>query len=748
MKGPTSSGQLKASLGLILTCLPWLALLAYLASVSWFLTDDAFISFRYVRNLLEGHGLVFNPGERVEGYSNFLWVLELAAVWWALGVAPEDAAPWLSVAFTAGTVGALAWWVYRLPSLRNRGLVGWMALGLVCSSATFAVWTSGGALETRQFTFFIVLTVVCLSLYRDRRAGLLAVSLSLAGAALTRPEGPLIAVCCFGWFFVQRMADTKRMRVGWRELAYLAAPFVILVAAHFLYRYAYYGEWLPNTYYAKHVRPWYESGFRYLWAAALETGLYLLIPLAWVALRHRWRETRDGIHALVLLLIAVHMAYVMRIGGDHFEYRPLDFYWPLLALPAAEGIACIGSRIAAFDRRRIPLRLWWPGARTCALILFIPVIFYCGAVQAVLLFEGARIDERIVHLHIELDEGNAGWLLAAPGMPALVAVSNDLRHQSAVQGVGSRFTEHREFANGELQMWQSYENMKRGVIPDDALMVGRSIGIRFYHLPDLKVIDTFGLTDATVARNPVKTPNHQRNMAHDRHPPPGYLEQRGVNLTVHPAASSEARALGRGQYAVKVGPGLWMPFDSDDREWVAASFAGHDIADGDRSALQVMSMGDYQVLAHFEDDFDGWLLEGEAVTNQGQYERYKDQKPISGNGGRGFLTSYHPDKGDRTTGQALSPTFTAESDQYLVFLIAGGAGYGVGLRLLADGDEAASWRGQDTERFKWVIYPLGEVAGQRLQLELFDDETGGWGHIMLDHVMLARRQFEKQSEKP
>ena len=37
-------------------------------SVAWFLCDDAFISFRYARNLLEGHGLVFNPGEFVEGY--------------------------------------------------------------------------------------------------------------------------------------------------------------------------------------------------------------------------------------------------------------------------------------------------------------------------------------------------------------------------------------------------------------------------------------------------------------------------------------------------------------------------------------------------------------------------------------------------------------------------------------------------------------------------------------------------------
>ena len=240
----------------ILLHLPWLALLAWFSSVAWFLCDDAFISFRYARNLLEGHGLVFNPGEYVEGYSNFLWVLELAAIWGLSGVAPERAAPWLSVAFTAGTIAAMMWWIARLPLLRHRRLVGWMALGLVCASATFAVWTSGGGLETRQFTFFIVLAVMCLSLYRDRHRGLLAASLSLAAAALTRPEGPLLAALCFGWFVIQRMADTGRLNPDWRRLICLAAPVVVLVG--------------------------------------------------------------------------VHMAYVMRIGGDHFEYRPLDFYWPLL----------------------------------------------------------------------------------------------------------------------------------------------------------------------------------------------------------------------------------------------------------------------------------------------------------------------------------------------------------------------------------------------------------------------------------
>ena len=107
--------------------LPWFVLLGWLAEVSWFLTDDAFISFRYVRNLLEGYGLVFNRGERVEGYSNFLWVLELALLWDVFGLRPEHAAPWLSVAFTVGTVAAMLWWVARLPALQHRFLVGWMA---------------------------------------------------------------------------------------------------------------------------------------------------------------------------------------------------------------------------------------------------------------------------------------------------------------------------------------------------------------------------------------------------------------------------------------------------------------------------------------------------------------------------------------------------------------------------------------------------------------------------------------------
>ena len=357
------------------------------------------------------------------------------------------------------------------------------------------------------------------------------------------------------------------------------------------------------------MRPWYESGFRYLQAAALETGLYLLIPLSFAALRERLREYRDGTYALALLLVGAHVAYVLRVGGDHFEYRPLDFYWPLLALPAAAGIVHLGSRIACRLRplRRLP-RL--PAPSACALVLFVPVLFYCNAFQGALLFAAAKIDERILQTHVELDDANAGWLMAAPGMPMLTAGAGDLSRSLIRQTVAIRFVEHREFANQRLRMWKPYENMDRGVIPGDALTVAGGIGIRSYYLPDLKVIDFYGLTDATVARNPVEAPNHERRMAHDRRPPVGYLEERGVNFTIRPPATSVDRALSRAKYALKIGPDLWMPFDSPYRRWVNDRFAGRDLRVRGRD-YEARLVGDRRPV--IRSDWDVYLIENSLI---------------------------------------------------------------------------------------------------------------------------------------
>ena len=436
-----------------LLSVPWLLLLAWLTSVAWFLTDDAFISFRYVRNLLEGHGLVFNPGEYVEGYTNFLWVLELAALWGLFGVRPEHAANWLSVAYTGGTLAALWWWLARAPTRHDRGFLAWLVLGLLGSSATFAVWTSGGGLETRQFTCFLVVAVVCLAVHRHQRWGLLAASLSLAAAALTRPEGLLLATCCFGWFVVQRLLTTRCSpgrdeglaatlatvvrRLDWRRADLLGRALrhlghgALPVALRLLWGVA-----------AQHLlRQAYPAVVRVRLSPSVGRGARDRAVPATAADRS-WRYERTVAPGTVMgrmrwccSVSASIMYYLLRIGGAHFEYRPLDFYWPLLALPVAEGLAHLGARVAA-GFRRVRWRSWRLGARAWTVALFVPVLCYASALQGALLLEGAKIDEPICReWHIELDEQNAGWLLTVPGMPALVAISNDLRQRVCIRSI-------------------------------------------------------------------------------------------------------------------------------------------------------------------------------------------------------------------------------------------------------------------------------------------------------------------------
>ena len=721
---------------LVLCLAPWVALLAWHASLSWFLTDDAFISFRYVRNLLEGHGLVFNPGEYVEGYSNFLWVLELAALWGLFGLRPEQAAPWLSVAYTVGTLAVVLWWAARAPGLPRRRLAAWMAMGLLCSSATFAAWTSGGGLETRQFTFFVVLAVVCLLLYGRDWRGLMAASLALAATAYTRPEGPLIAACCFAWHAAATAASGER----WdrRQLVCLVGPFVTLVAAHFLFRYAYYGEWLPNTYYAKHVRPWYEAGFKYFWAAALQTGLYLLLPLALAALWRAWRSRRDFAHALPLLCVAAHMTYVLRIGGDHFEYRPLDFYWPLLAVPAAHGILGLADslgRVTAIARRRQDGR-----ARGMAIALFLPVLFYCTVVQNALLY-GRTLNLSFANSPFVATVTGLS-LTMAPGTQALFATTVDLLDQLEQHFIGLNAIHHRDYAAPRIRDWSPFERFSREAIPSDAVAGIPTTGIPSFYMPSLRVVDTLGLTDAVIARNPTTRPNQHRVMAHDRDPPPGYLERRNVNFKPQPLAGSARLALARARYAVPVGPGLWMPFDAFDHEWVLDRFGGYPV----RTADDVEGI---RIVSDFDEGLDGWQLSGDGIRAHDAIAF--PHHPFVGSSyqsSRGLLTSIHPERGSYATGTARSPLFTAGADDCLGFLIAGGSSERLGLRLSANGAEikvwhvdSGVWRGfWPVSDFHFVAYPLADVANETLQLELFDDDAGRYGIVLLDHVTLMRAE--------
>src|SRR5205814_5237660 len=84
-----------------------------------FVNDDAYISFRYARNLAEHGQLVFNLGERVEGYTNFLWTVLLAACM-KVGVGPVAASRFFGVVFAIGTLAVVVRMSLRLDGERSR----------------------------------------------------------------------------------------------------------------------------------------------------------------------------------------------------------------------------------------------------------------------------------------------------------------------------------------------------------------------------------------------------------------------------------------------------------------------------------------------------------------------------------------------------------------------------------------------------------------------------------------------------
>lgn len=130
--------------------------------------EDAFISFRYARNLVDGHGLVFNPGERVEGYTNFLWVLLTAAVMKAGG----DPVPFARYAGAAVSL-ALVVLVWRAARRRDapRGRTGGLVAAAVVACSTSVAVEAVQGLETVPFAFLVTAGVLAGIAAREGAAG-------------------------------------------------------------------------------------------------------------------------------------------------------------------------------------------------------------------------------------------------------------------------------------------------------------------------------------------------------------------------------------------------------------------------------------------------------------------------------------------------------------------------------------------------------------------------------------------------
>ncbi len=331
--------------------------------------DDAFISFRYAEHLVRGQGLVFNPGERVEGFTNLAWTLLVAGAL-RLGADPVAATVAVGLACLAGLV-------LLVPALARDGLTpatrlrrtllgpppvdpadarlaGLLAAAFLATDASLALEAVQG-LETAFYTLLGLAGTLAALDERRRGRGHARSSALFALAACTRPEGPVLwAGLHLGLAWDARVTEgaagarrqvAASLRGGW--------PVALALVALLVFRLAYYGDALPNTFHAKAGGGLAAvgRGLRYL---AAHLGAH---PLLWILVAVRAASPRLlGLPAsragrAGAAMAGLYLACVVVLGGD---FKPTGRFVqpvvPYLAFLAGEALVALGRRLSGAGR--------------------------------------------------------------------------------------------------------------------------------------------------------------------------------------------------------------------------------------------------------------------------------------------------------------------------------------------------------------------------------------------------------------
>ena len=280
------------------------------------MSDDAFISLRYADRLLHGQGLTWTDGARVEGYTNLLWVLGCALLG-KLGLDLVLAARVLGFLGTMGAIAAVVW-MHRAPTFREAlpGFAGGMAIAL---AGPIVVWTVGGLEQSLLAGFLAWAIALSLPLFDEARpsAGkVLLPGLFFGLIVLTRADGAVFTFAAFLGILVARGANRESLRIG---ILLVLLP-LFFFAGQLAFRQAYYGEWLPNSAYAKvgftSARLW--TGIQYVSGAIYLAGI--LIP-AILAFRVAGTDPLRARTRFLGVVLVVWLSYLVLVGGDLFPGR-------------------------------------------------------------------------------------------------------------------------------------------------------------------------------------------------------------------------------------------------------------------------------------------------------------------------------------------------------------------------------------------------------------------------------------------
>jgi arabinofuranosyltransferase len=446
--------------------------------------DDAYISYRYARNLAAGHGLVYNPGEYVEGFTNLLWTLLVALGIWMGADAPEVSRI-LSLACGIGVLVATA------TLARDASRPTWsaaLAPWIVLSSASFVVWSNSG-MET---PLFVLAVTGALAADLREKNGLTAAFLAVA--VLTRPDGILVAAAIFA---VRLLRGDLRTTRDWLPPLAVGAVLVLLSS----FRLAYYGSLLPNTFHAKVGGIPITRGLEYA-VEFLATGTFFLLYPAARAISADRRLWTVAAFALITL------AYVVAVGGDVFPNS--RFLLPTLPALVALAARDVGSHSQPRDGREVLALACYIAAPIALALGPIPgaIAIATGAAMAI-----ARQMRAAVRM----------WPLVLPSI-ALLAVA--LAAPSLMPRTWEPWNPLQPLASGHrAQIIQKDRRQKLGfenrlrrladdilsVEPKVELVAAGGIGIVGYY-SEVPIVDYWGLVTQQVAQAPKRGDEEGRLM--------------------------------------------------------------------------------------------------------------------------------------------------------------------------------------------------------------------------------------------
>lgn len=331
-KARRSRGILVAAVAVVLAVFA-----AHAASFLPFLADDALISLRYAERWLQGDGLTWTDGERVEGYSNLAWIVAVAALG-ALGIDLVHAARGLGILAVAAACLAPLEALRRATSPRDRALAGGTAGLAVAGAGSLAAWAVGG-LEAGLLAALVAWAYVSLAADEGDGTGRRTVvaSLLLGIACWTRPDGAVFAAAAGVGLLAGHGLG------AFRRVAALSIGPIAAVGLQTVFRLVYYGDFVPNSARAKIAWTWprVQDGIAYVGDAAWRHAPLVLAAAATVWITRGDPRARARVRLYAIAVVA-WCAYIAAVGGDIFPARrhfaPVV---PLLAILVAEGCAAL-----------------------------------------------------------------------------------------------------------------------------------------------------------------------------------------------------------------------------------------------------------------------------------------------------------------------------------------------------------------------------------------------------------------------